>query len=248
MSWLQRRWQHLMTIHPRPDVHRWWQACLLFAWLLVGEQVVFAGYYTGHYMGADWFGLLLAIYFAWLYLKLPLAYGQNRNWPGLNLASMRRVGITVGGMFLASQGWHWLGPKLLGLQTKGGASSANQHLLISLFHSGWAGAAVTIGTTLVVAPLIEEFCFRYLVLTPTRHQHERWRLTVAIGGFSLMHVAQQLPQVAAGQLSLLAWLYYFVDYAIIGAGLSLLYRRYRQYGLNVMAHATWNLVALLMMW
>ncbi|WP_054723516.1 hypothetical protein [Lacticaseibacillus nasuensis] len=110
MSWLQRRWQHLMTIHPRPDVYRWWQACLLFVWLLVGEQVVFAGYYTGHYMGADWFGLLLAIYFAWLYLKLPLAYGQNRNWPRLHLASMRRVGITVGGMFLTSQGWHWLGP------------------------------------------------------------------------------------------------------------------------------------------
>ena len=140
--------------------------------------------------------------------------------------------ITMGLSVFAVQ-WVWL--QVLGTTKQ----AVNQSILNAEFHSGKLGMFDIVVTSLIFAPMVEEFAFRYLLIKPKR-------------------IKVLLPRWARGVLSALLfasihvlgdpnWPISLTSYLCIVAVLALVYYRYQSYWLNFFTHAGWNAIALINM-
>lgn len=246
MTAIRRFGRWLTTIKERPDIYGFWRSLLMLLVISAGQQVVFFCYDFGVGLGAKWFGTIFALFVAWLFIKWVISYRSNRaamtlKAPHLLVTAVGCDVLVYGLTFL----WTLFGPQLLGLNTTTSATSENQQTIVSFLQGGWSTAFILV-MTIVVAPFLEEFCYRYLLIKPQRQHHNRWRVLGAVVFFALAHVAEQLPQVAAGKLNISAWFYYFMQYAIMGFVFAELYNRKRNYKLNVVTHGLWNAFSMTM--
>ena len=148
------------------------------------------------------------------------------------IAVLALAWITMGLSVFAVQ-WIWL--QVLGTTKQ----AVNQSILNAEFHSGKLGMFDIVVTSLIFAPMVEEFAFRYLLMKPK-------------------HIKVLLPRWARGVLSALLfasihvlgdpnWPISLTSYLCIGTVLTFVYYRYQSYWLNFFTHAGWNAIALINM-
>lgn len=239
--------QQVFSLKHRADVYGFWKSLGLMIYLILAQQFVFAGYYIGHFMQIEWLGFLIAAILSYLVIRLPLSYNSNyqaiyNNKPQVEKPLLTAI-LNVLTAYLISICWNIGGSRLLGLKLGSQGTSQNQQSITSFIGNNWSTLTILM-MTIIVAPIIEEFCFRYLIIKPTKQEHNRIRLITSILLFSFLHVGEQLIQVFSGQLSLMTWLFYFGQYAVLGSVLAYTYNKHRSYSLNVMTHGIWNTLSM----
>lgn len=232
----------ITTIHENDDVYGFFKSLLLFLYLFIGEQLTTVVYYLGKNFHVEVIGLIASIIVAWWFTKTALSYHSNYKSLEPQPGIVKKVIGYVALLYTTSLIWMQLGSKLLQLSLNG-KTSQNQSSILSFLNNSWSTAFIII-MTIIIAPIIEEFCFRYLIIKPTKQNYNLLRLIVSVFAFSYMHVAEQLPSVLHHQLTFAAWFFYFIQYAIIGIILTTTYNKYRNYKLNVLIHASWNTIAI----
>lgn len=121
-----------------------------------------------------------------------------------------------------------------------GSSSGNQTAIMTYFHHGLIPAIFMITLTVLVAPAIEEFIFRVLIIKPDhKHKYKWYRIVGSLVLFALAHVITQVNKIPWNN-----WCFYFGQYFLIGFCLTFIYCRYRNYRINYLTHMTWNLLSL----
>ena len=235
---------NFFTVKTRPDVNRWWRTCYLFIIAILGQQVAVVVYSFFHALHADLIGIIAGLLVAWMFAKIALSYKSNRDSLGQSVPHTGRIiAINIGILYAATIGWGVLGPKLLGLNMSNNATSDNQSAILSFLTNSWSTIFI-IALTVIVAPMLEEFAFRYLIIKPTKTKHNKLRMAVSLISFPLMHVYSQIGQVFTGKLTPIAWLFYFGQYFLIAIMLVYTYNKYHNYKLNVLCHASWNMLAM----
>lgn len=230
-------------INTKQDVFGFYKSLLLFIYMFVGEQITTVVYYISVNFQAKAIGLLLSLVIAWLFIKTAISYQSNyESFQPLEGVTKKIIGyITI--LYIASIVWSQVGPKLLNLNLNG-QTSQNQSSVLSFLSDSWSTIFIVI-MTVIIAPILEEFCFRYLIIKPKRQSYNLLRLIISIISFAFMHVGEQFTSVINHQLTFPAWFFYFSQYAIIGIVLVITYNKYRNYKLNVLIHASWNLIAII---
>lgn len=232
----------LTNVNPRPDVSGFFKSTLLFLTMLIGEQLSTIVYYTGSNFHLKLVGLIFGILIAWLFIKTAISYQSNYE----SLQPRKGITKTVVGyvalLYILSVTWGQIGPKLLNLNLNG-QTSENQSSVLSFLSDPWSTVFIII-MTVIIAPILEEFCFRYLIIKPKKQNSNIIRLIISVVAFAYLHVGEQLPSVLHHQLTFAAWFFYFTQYALIGIILTTTYNKYRNYKLNVLIHASWNTIAI----
>lgn len=90
--------------------------------------------------------------------------------------------------------------------------------------------------TCVLAPFIEEFCFRYLIIFNNKTKARVITSTIL---FTLMHLIQQPLSTPIN-----IWFLYFGQYFIIGIWLGYNFYKNENYSQNVLIHALWNTLSM----
>lgn len=117
-------------------------------------------------------------------------------------------------------------------------TSANQQLLDADFKNSIYGSTYIALSSLVFAPVIEEFTFRYLIIKP--HPLHFWcnravRSMISIVIFASLHVIGSAN-----------WYLVLGPYLVISIVLTWTYYRYHSFWTNVSLHASWNFLNLLL--
>lgn len=150
---------------------------------------------------------------------------------------------------IASFVYSGLVSNLLRLHLNNHQTSVNQSSILSYFHFGLIPILAIIVSTVIIAPFIEEFCFRVMLIQPelndansTRSDH--WRLISQIilttVFFALMHMIAQ-PYTGHEHI----YWFYFGQYFIVGLWLALNYVKFNNYKFNVFLHMSWNALSIL---
>lgn len=231
------------TINTKQDAFGFYKSLLLFIYIFIGEQLTTIVYYISVNFHAKPIGIILSLVIAWSFIKTAISYQSNYNsFQPLKGITKKVIGyVTI--LYITSIIWGQVGPKLLNLNLNG-QTSQNQSSVLSFLSDSWSTIFIVI-MTVIIAPILEEFCFRYLIIKPKRQSHNLLRLVISVISFAFMHVGEQLPSVINHQLTFPAWFFYFSQYAIIGIVLVLTYNKYRNYKLNVLIHASWNSIAII---
>lgn len=192
-------------------------------------------------------GLVIALIWIYCLLQLPFRFKANnepyryiKKWQNpYAIASINVICIMVANVI-----WFIIGTKLFNLH-QGQLTSQNQQNIMSFTHNSLSLTFILL-MAIVVAPIVEEFCFRYLIIGPDKNNHHliKTKIALAIILFALVHVSSQIAQVIQGQTTIQEWIYYFVVYSIIGADLTYIYYKKRNYKLNILCHGAYNLVAM----
>ena len=230
------------TVNPKPNISGFYKSLLLFIYMFIGQQLTTVVYYIGVNFHAKPIGLLLGILVAWIFIKSAISYQANYDSFKPLKGIIKKVIGYVALLYAISIIWGQLGPKLLKLNLNG-QTSQNQSSILSFLNDPWSTIFIII-MTVIIAPIIEEFCFRYLIIKPEKQNHNITRLVISTVAFAFMHVGEQLPSVINHHLTFTAWFFYFSQYAIIGIILVTVYNKYRNYKLNVLIHASWNTIAI----
>lgn len=115
--------------------------------------------------------------------------------------------------------------------------STNQQTINNFLNSPLSTAFI-IFFTCVMAPFIEEFCFRYLFMFNNR---TKTRVIISTIMFTLAHLIQQPLSTPID-----VWFLYFGQYFIIGFWLGYNYYKNQNYSQNVLIHASWNVLSMSM--
>ncbi len=90
---------------------------------------------------------------------------------------------------------------------------------------------------IAIAPFIEEFCFRYLMLYKVKHQKVMMLISALL--FALVHMI--------GQSFNLYWVTDYIQYFIIGIFFVYNFVKSQSYKQSVLLHSLWNFVSVMLM-
>lgn len=123
------------------------------------------------------------------------------------------------------------------------SESTNQSTITSMLSTPLSSIFV-IGFTLLIAPFIEEFCFRYLLLNKYLNDDKKSKQMIMIIlsslCFGLLHMINQPLSTP-----FLAWVQYLGQYMILGLFFANNYVKSKNYKQSVALHITWNTSAFL---
>lgn len=122
-------------------------------------------------------------------------------------------------------------------------ASFNQKQLMNQGHSPNAIMFYVI-VTILLAPPVEEFVFRYLIMhKQTKILTRKLRAVISVVLFTYIHVSDQIALID-NLASLKATLYVTGQYFILAIVFVALYYKYNDLRINIMTHMTYNLCAL----
>ena len=138
--------------------------------------------------------------------------------------------------------------RVLGLNLNNHQVSVNQNSILSYFKFGLTPTLAIIASTIVIAPIIEEFCFRVLLIQPDLKRDHKTSSTIRLTAqiilstafFALMHVLAQ-PYFGHEKV----YWFYFGQYFVIGLWLALNYVKFNNYRFNIVLHISWNTLSIM---
>lgn len=225
--------------------NRWFQTIGLFIFFFIYQQLITIGFNLGYILSPAlglFIGLIMigfGLYMLWQYKISQQAVPKIKQLPGSWISWILILDVVIYSLNIA---WAIFGETILKLNMHGN-SSQNQQSIMSYFHHGVTPAIFMILLAIVIAPAIEEFCFRVLIIKPTKDKSQViniLRVVFSVLLFGLVHTIQQL-----GKIDPKIELFYYGQYCIIGLILALNYYHFRNYRLNYFLHMSWNIVSLL---
>lgn len=150
-------------------------------------------------------------------------------------------------IFFCNLIWLSLAPKLLNFKPAG--LSSNQQALNALAKTK-IGHYYMFFLTVVFAPIVEEFMFRFCIIKPNAYidhfkLNNKWRFAISVALFAFAHMMVQLNQlntITQQKNFILA----FGQYLILSIVLAYNYYRSNNYWENVIFHGSYNCLAFIL--
>lgn len=236
--------------HQSPDPDNTWSKIALLLITFFGEQIglLFFALITSligpkHLTIGMTLGAITSLFWLYWIIQIPFNFKSNiqpytyKRWYQ-NPWVFAALNVLV--ILIMSATWGFIALECLGLKS-GQMLSQNEQNINSFMHHTISLTFIMI-MSIVVAPIVEEFCFRYLIIGADKNNHHlTWlKLILSVVLFALIHLVSQLNSPHTTPIE---WLYYFVAYALIGLDLTVIYYKHRNYQLNVICHGTYNLIA-----
>lgn len=193
-----------------------------------------------------------------LLLTLLSIYGLYRlavrmgglKFPKLTLSRKKIISIIMGTPLLiavASNVYFIVGTRILkslGIGWDNSMVSQNQQVLLENLSSSQA-IPFYILTTVIVAPCLEEFTFRYLIMNKqTKILTRNVRTVISLLLFAGVHVFEEFSLVNSPTTLAIA-LFHFGQYLIISAFLVYIFNSHQDLRINIVVHSIWNGLCLL---
>lgn len=221
----------------------WYLTIILFVGLFALQQLIVLGFNLGFIVNPILgltIGAILIILTIWILTQFKTVHEQipfdQIHLTG-NFVSL--ITLTVIATYVLQITWALTARSVLQLNLNGKASG-NQNAIMNYFHHGTPAAIFMIILAVFVAPAIEEFIFRVLIIKPNpKVKYESYRIIGSLLVFALAHVITQINQIPWN-----SWCFYFGQYFFIGLCLTFIYCKYRNYRLNYLTHMTWNALSL----
>ena len=183
------------------------------------------------YTGSIALGII--IFLSYIIIKHCLSYNGTNKKVHFDKQFYKTTAIRVLEIFGTLFIWNMLYKNIILHNTVG--ESTNQQTINSFLNAP-LNTAFIILFTCVLAPFIEEFCFRYLIIFNNRTKARVITSTIL---FTLMHLLQQPLSTPID-----IWFLYFGQYFIIGFWLGYNFYKNENYSQNVLIHALWNTLSL----
>ena len=224
----------------------WWSFGLGFL-IFLGQTLIVSLYEDFAKDATPVVGIVVSLLFGYWLVRYVFSYQEARlkapvkNYPFY-------VGLQVIILWCLANSWAWFGNHGLHLDFNKGAISSNQVAINSFLQHPSSGIVITV-SAIFLAPALEEFVFRLLIMRPHGYQSKRGNLIAAVislGLFTYIHIMGQVPALSHGNLPVTNFVFYCGQYAMIGLVMVYNYYRYRSLLLNYTIHATWNTYSIIM--
>lgn len=128
-----------------------------------------------------------------------------------------------------------------------GDTSKNQNVLQTLMAQDWSSIIYMTVVILLVAPMIEEFTFRFMFISGySKARPIRAIISVLI--FAFAHMGMQLNQLTKGTNGVLTFISGITMYLLVSLTLTIIYYKYHRVKASLTVHILWNSLSVLGMY
>lgn len=225
-----------------PDT--WFRTLVTGVLFFLGQQIAVSLYVAFAKQHLAWFGVVVSLVFGYWLVRAVFKYHHTRDVAPVSYVK-HGIGkaVLIG---LLSNLWVNGGIWLFHLRAAANHRSSNQATIVSFMHHPSSAVVVTL-FAIFLAPAVEEFVFRFLILRPTPYKSRLANVIACLSSlilFTYVHMAASLTAAQHGQLPWANFWFYAGQYALIGGVLVYNFYRHRSLTLNYTIHALWNTYAM----
>lgn len=230
---------YLKIRHQNDRTFNWWQTILLIIAMVVLENVVLLGYGMFARIGGWQLGLVVMLMLGYLVARYPLSYAQTKlKLDGLHLLlvlAMTYLYLVVSQVALS----------IITHTNTQSTNQANINKLVDGVNSPTTWAIIFVAV--VMAPICEEFAFRYVLIGPQNRRSTMVRAVLSTVLFGLIHVSSEVSLLAGNSAQVIQFFGNLLQYCGLGLALVYWFVRYRNLRQNIILHALWNALSMMML-